>query len=419
MNLEQKVHVNLYLDSRRAKSNGKFPIKLRLFTKTPRMQKMYLTKFDATLKEFESVWNTVKPREEHKEFRKSLQAIIVRAENIVNKIQNFSIDEFEKKYFASNGSSIDVFWHYEQMINELIKKETISTASSYDLTVKSIKKFMLYQSKKEAKKLSFYDINVAWLESFEKYMTITMGKSQTTVGIYTRTLRAIFNKAILQKDIPQEIYPFGKNGYKIPMALKEKKALNSDLLNTLLNAEPKTKEQEKAKDFWFFSFACNGINIKDIAMLRNEKVHTDYFEFYRAKTIRTSKEKLKQIKVYLNDYSKGIISKYKTIDNNPKAFVFSIISDEHTPLEQHKKIQNFTKFINQHIKKLALDNGITDDISTYWARHSFATISIRKGAKIEFVSEALGHTDTKMTQHYFAGFDDQSKKEFAQSLMNF
>jgi site-specific recombinase XerD len=70
-------------------------------------------------------------------------------------------------------------------------------------------------------------------------------------------------------------------------------------------------------------------------------------------------------------------------------YVFPIISDKYNEVEKRNKIKNFTKFINQNLKKLAKKIGITDEISTYWARHSFATNSIRNGATMEFVMEAL------------------------------
>ena len=75
--------------------------------------------------------------------------------------------------------------------------------------------------------------------------------------------------------------------------------------------------------------------------------------------------------------------------------------------------------MNQHLKKLAKDNNLPEEISTYWARHSFATNSIRKGASMEFISEALNHSDMNVTKNYFAGFEDKTKKEFADKLMDF
>ena len=139
--------------------------------------------------------------------------------------------------------------------------------------------------------------------------------------------------------------------------------------------------------------------------------------FYRAKTINTSKTDLKPVTVYLNDFTKSVIKKYGNEDN--KGYIFPIISDDDNAIEKHKKIKNFTKFVNQNLKKLAISAGLTGDISTYWARHSFATNAIRNGMSMEFVMEALSHSSMKTTVGYFAGFEDKDKKEFMKSIMKF
>jgi site-specific recombinase XerD len=86
--------------------------------------------------------------------------------------------------------------------------------------------------------------------------------------------------------------------------------------------------------------------------------------------------------------------------------------------KDHKK-RSFTRFINQHLKNLAKDNGLNEDVSTYWARHSFATMAVRKKASLEFVSEALGHSDLKTTKNYFAGFEDKTKKDILEDITDF
>jgi integrase/recombinase XerD len=161
------------------------------------------------------------------------------------------------------------------------------------------------------------------------------------------------------------------------------------------------------------------MNIKDIALLKYENLNDGKIEYFRAKTIRTKKGDLKKIEVFLNDYSKGIISKYGNTDTKGINYIFSIVSENDTELMKHKKIKNFTRFINQNLKKLAKSIGITDEISSYWARHSFATSAIRKGASMEFVSEALSHSNMKTTQGYFSGFEDKDKLELMNSIMDF
>ena len=75
--------------------------------------------------------------------------------------------------------------------------------------------------------------------------------------------------------------------------------------------------------------------------------------------------------------------------------------------------------VNQNFLKYARSLGITEKISSYWARHSFATMAIRKGASMEYVGEAVGHSNPKTTKGYFAGFEDETKKEFALKLLEF
>jgi site-specific recombinase XerD len=272
-------------------------------------------------------------------------------------------------------------------------------------------------SKSKIDDLTFENITKDWLKKYEKFM-LDNGKSFTTISIYTRTLKAVFNNAIYLKDLHKDVYPFGnkKGKYKILKTKKVKKALKSLQLKTLFNADTMTKEEAKAKAFWFFSYACNGMNIKDIALLKYSDINGDKFEYYRAKTFDKSTEK-NTITIFLTDFTNGIIKEYGNSDQS--GFVFDILKNEDDSITQYKKIKNFTRYINDHIKRIALRNDLPSDLSTYWARHSFATNSMRKGASMEFISEALNHSDLSVTKNYFAGFEDDAKKEFAKGLLDF
>lgn len=75
--------------------------------------------------------------------------------------------------------------------------------------------------------------------------------------------------------------------------------------------------------------------------------------------------------------------------------------------------------INEHMKGVAEKLGIGSDLTTYAARHSFATILQRSGVSAEFISEALGHSNVRTTQNYLAGFEDESKREVVKALTAF
>lgn len=76
-----------------------------------------------------------------------------------------------------------------------------------------------------------------------------------------RNLRAVFNYAIRQKIISQDIYPFGKHGYRIPEGDSIKKALNADERDLYFKYVPENESQERALDFWKLSYYLNGVNL--------------------------------------------------------------------------------------------------------------------------------------------------------------
>lgn len=413
-------NISIVLDKRRAKENGKFPVKLRVYSKSGNSKKvkLYSLDIDLTNDEFETIWINAENkslRGSNNEMRLKLQAIETRANDEAKEMTVFDFAKFETKLFRKSSDKNNVKYHFDLVIQKNKNNNKIGTAESYRCTLNSLAKFSKAKKKCEVEKLTFDVITVDWLKEYQDFM-LASGKSYTTVAIYTRTLRVVFNNAIEDNDIIKDLYPFGKNKYKIPRTKKVKKALNSKQLKTLFDVEVLNDNEQQARDFWFFSYASNGMNFKDIALLKYSDIEDDKFSYYRAKTFDKTAEKT-EIIIYLTDFTKGIISKYG--NKTKTGFVFNIISSKDKAEKQYKKIKNFTRLINDHIKRIAKRNDLPNDISTYWARHSFATNSLRKGASMEFISEALNHSDLSVTKNYFAGFEDEAKKEFANSLLDF
>jgi integrase len=331
----------------------------------------------------------------------------------------FTFDAFEKKLLRLKGDNSNVIYHYNTIIDKLKANGQIGTADNYNLSINSIKAYIKHKTGKEPEKVTFYEITSDFLNSYEKYMVKDLKRSRTTVSMYLRALRTVFNTAIRNKDIEQELYPFGKHKYQVPAVKRVKKAVPSDQLKTIFNAIPTNQDQEKAKAFWFFTYSCNGMNMKDIANLKYKDMKDDTISFFRAKTINTSKEALKPVTIYLNEFTKGVIEKYGNKKKNGETYIFPIIDTKETLEKQHKQIKNFITFVNDHFKKFIESLGINDKITTIWARHSFTTNAIRNGASMEYISEALSHSNLSTTIGYFAGFEDDKKKEISEKLMQF
>lgn len=212
---------------------------------------------------------------------------------------------------------------------------------------------------------------------------------------------------------------FGKKRYEIPTSNNTKKALSLNEIGAIFHypTEPGTM-RDGAKDYWIFMYLCNGINEKDMSLLKYENIKGNVIEFIRAKTART-KRKVEPIRVNLTDELKAIISKLsnKMIDGN--TFIFPILENGLTPERERQLIQQMTHVINDHMKAISEKFGIEKDVTTYFARHSFATVFQRSGVSISFISEASGHSSTKTTQSYLAGFEDETKEEILRALTAF
>jgi len=410
MNVE--YYITIVLDKRREKKNKKYPVKLRVFTPNPRKQILYPTKFEFSESEFNTIWTGKKLNQEQKEVKLLLRAIETKAEKAAAKLQYFSFEAFEKELFNDKAKGAkDVCHYYNEAIVKYKKNRQIGTASNYQCSINSLMDFH------KEDKLKFSDITPQWLTDYENYL-IDSGKSLTTVGMYLRPLRAVFNTAVSDKVARAEQYPFGKKRYNIPAPGGFKKALSKDQLKMIFEAEPDTPEQAKAKAFWFFSYSCNGANFKDISGFQYKNISGDVLTFTRSKTAHTNKKQSPVI-VYLNDYTRSVIEKYGNHNISPETYIFPMVNHADTPEMQHRQIQNFVRYVNQHFGKFTKSLGIEDNVSTYWARHTFATTAIRKGASLEFVSEALSHSSLKTTIGYFAGFEDEKKREIANKMMEF
>jgi len=424
--MKKICRIALFLDIRYRKSNGKYPLKIRVYHLLSKGSMLYQTAFEFTISEFQSIWRSSKRRSEYDEVYEELKRIETRAVEAAEETIPFSFELFEKKLYRNAADTENVFYHYEQIIARFKKENQFGTSDLYEFSKKSLKAFILKNTGREEERISFAAITPGWLKDYEDYMIDPPQKrSKTTVSMYLRSLRAVFNHAIAEKAIEPEIFPFSRSlmdrrakiKYRIPAVRKVKKALNAEQLKILLNAKAATPEQEKARDFWFFSFICNGMNTKDIALLKYENMIDNRLVFYRAKTENTSENPI-EIVVSLTDFARTIIEKYGNENKKSDHYIFPILTEDMDKFKKHRCIKNFTKFINQHIKKLAEANGVTSQISTYWARHSFATNVIRKGGSQEMVGQAFGHSKFQSTLDYFAGFEDDKTRKFMEGLMD-
>ncbi|MDV4068891.1 hypothetical protein CMT34_11875 [Elizabethkingia anophelis] len=411
--------IDFYLDTRRLLKTNKYPLKLRVYSNIEQKTKLYDIKKSYTVEDYEQL---SKPKVGRKFIEESiyLETIRSKANNIAKNIIPFDFEVFEKNYSGNRIEKTNLIDYYNDRIAELLKNEQIANATGYKSSLNAIKKFINKNNPERVTNIHIMTIKEDWLKRFEKYIIEEKQGSVSTVGTYLRPLRAIYNIALRDNETYHKISPFN-GSYQIPASTKVKKALTKKDLRKLLDSKPKTLEQERAKDFWFFSLYANGMNINDIVRLKYKDFDFNSRKFYfvRHKTKNTNRSDLFPIDVYINDYLFNVIEKYKVPFENKNQFVFPLLSNIDNEQQRKIKINNFIRFINQHIKKLAKDNKIPSDISVNWARHTFTTLGVNESVTLEELRQFLGHQNIKTTQRYVGSIEDENKQRITKKIFNF
>ena len=395
-------------DIRRKKADGTFPLKLRVTYRGER--KYYGTGYDANKADWELI-QTSKAKGDLRKTALSLYEIQSNAQKCCDGLDVFSFSKFETSFFPKTLPIINLQSAYKTYLKQLTDNDQLGTAGSYESACISLHKFK--------PNLKFQHITPEFLSAYENWF-VKNGKSITTVGIYLRSLRAIINMAISEGLMDQKDYPFGKRKYVIPTGKNIKKALTLAEIGKIYNytAQPGCVD-DMCRDYWIFIYLCNGINVKDLCLLKYKDVEGDFIVFNRSKTIRTRRSNPTSIRIALKDDTKRIIAKWGQPKLSPETCIFPHLKGSITAKDVRNTVQLLTHLINEHMKKIATSLEIRKPITTYYARHSFATILKNSGVSTEFIGEALGHSSLSTTKKYLAGFEQDAIKHTTDVLTSF
>lgn len=394
-----KAEASLYIDHLRPKKTGLCSVKIRVIYN--RVRRYYSTGSDFQPIEFEKILFSRKRTPEQKEAYHKLSHLLNKASKAIQDLPVFTFDEFEKVFLDQRNTRESVSFAFDKYIDQLKAEKRIGYAVSCQCARNSIEEFR--------KGLTFAEITPSFLQQYENWM-LKNGRSVTTIGIYLRSLRVVYK----QQGINPIVYPFGegKSKYSIPTGKNIKKALTMDEIAKIYHFNaPKGSPTEMAKDYWIFLYLCNGMNVKDFCLLKWENIDGEMLRYKRAKTQRSKRES-KQISVALKPEARDIIQKWGQPSIAPNAYIFPHLRPEMSAETERATYQQLTKTINKYIKRIATEVGIDKEVTTYFARHSFATVLKRSGAAIEMISELLGHSAVNVTESYLDSFEnDQIQRE--------
>lgn len=396
------VSVYLMRDVRNKKNED--ACTLRWCVSYKRKRSYYSTGFSLTLDEWDDFLN--RRLSKHKEMKDSLQKFFDKVLKVhvrdLADANKFSFEALDSLLGRSDIQSVNDA--IKLMIEKLIAEERINYAKTFQNTLKSLEKYY-------GKDVTFSKLTPAFLRKYQEKMEKD-GIKKSTIGFYMRNIRTLVNnngKPYLQG----EEYPFGRGKYVIPTGGGRNINLSLEQIHLLQNY-PCSGSEEFYRDLWIFSFYGNGLNIADVCRLRYSDILNDEFRFVRVKTRRNTNVEKEVIFPILSPIRK-IIKKHGNKDKD--GFVFPILDNNKSEKQKIEKINDIVRNINETVQEIAKKLKLPDGITTYSARHSFASIMENLNVPRKHISDSLGHANKSITEGYIGEYTREQRYNFNSKLL--
>lgn len=291
----------------------------------------------------------------------------------------------------------------EQLVEDMLSVNQTGNAIVYRTT---INRFMTFAANP---KLRFNDIDYRILDGFKRHL-LKDGVKQNTISNYFRTLRAIYNKAIKAKVADRTRYPFLDITVKSERTAK--RAITIDDLKAIASVKyPPRSRKWHAQNYFLLSFCLIGASFTDLAYLTPSNVRKGRIIYKRRKTG-------KELSIKIQPYTEHLLKQY--IGTNCKYLLPVVpVNVTEDSLKTKALIAQWIKTTNKWLGKIAKDCNLDCEVTTYVARHSWATTAKRLGFSVELIAEAMGHEHgNRITNIYLDSFDQSVIDEANAKVIN-
>jgi len=343
-----------------------------------------------------------KSHKKYKEINETLKKLDTRLQNAIDELEtqeiNYDLDDIKEVFInETKENRVKIISVNDFMLNRIEELNGIGKfgyAKGIKDTYKSLFKF----AKQDFK---FKQITPEFLYKYEMFLRKTYDDGG--IAFRMRDIRATYNLAIKHGYAKQNDYPFTKykisklksKSRKIAITKEEFEKFKSFELN--LNAE--NKKCETTYKMFLFSYYAGGMNFKDMTVLSWENVENGRLVYKRDKTSVN-------FDLELPIQTKEILKHFKNYPKSEKTkYVFPIILKNRLTAKQiYGRYKRCLRSFNNELKHIASEVGINKNITSYVARHSFATHLKLKGVSTDIISQLMGHSDVSVTKAYLEDF---------------
>ncbi len=273
----------------------------------------------------------------------------------------------------------------ESQIAELKRTGRERTSERYTTVLNSFKRFMA-----ERGDIPLDRVDSGLMVEYETFLK-SGGICPNSTSFYMRGLRAVYNRAV-EKELVVQRYPF-KHVYTgidktVKRAVPAKVIRQIRDLDLMLNPA-----MDFARDIFMFSFYTRGMSFIDMAFLKKSDLKNGILSYRRQKTGQ-------QLFIKWEKPMQEVVDKY---DTTGTPYLLPIIKD--TGRDARRQYKNAEHLINGKLKRIGKQLGLEIPLTTYVARHGWASIAKSRNIPITTISEAMGHDSEKTTRIYLASLD--------------
>ena len=270
------------------------------------------------------------------------------------------------------------------LIVQLKQIGKVRTAETYTCALNS---FIRFQGETD---LFWEAVDSNLMMEYEVYLKAE-GVCPNTSSYYMRSLRAIYNRAV-EKELTIQRYPFKHVYTGIDKTVK--RAVPVKVIRQIRNLNLELSPMlDYARDIFMFSFYTRGMSFVDMAYLKKKDLHNGILSYRRQKTNQ-------QLFIKWEKPMQEIIDKY---DTTGTPYLLPIIKD--VGKDERRQYKNASHLVNCKLKKIGMQLGLTIPLTTYVARHGWASIAKSKNIPISTISEVMGHDSENTTRIYLASLN--------------
>lgn len=253
------------------------------------------------------------------------------------------------------------------------------------------------------REVAFSEMGVSLIDDLEEYL-LSRRLCRNTTSFYMRILRAVYNRGV-DKGWTRQRNPF-RHVYT-GVDRTRKRAVTLAVIRRLkaldLSEEPKLA---KARDLFLFSFYTRGMSFIDMAYLRRSDLQGQVLCYTRRKTGQT-------LCIRWEPGMQEIVDRYPV---NPNGFLLPILDEAHKDLRRQYKNEIFQT--NQSLARLSQMLRLPTPLTTYVARHSWASIAYSRNVPLPLICEGMGHESERTTRIYLASLSSTGVDRANRRILN-